>query len=257
MRIAFITQSAEVPESLAAVLQADSVQSLLAGYASPDTTIDVIRPDEAKLGGDLLETLGKQNMLNGLHHVMETPPIIHKTLWAEQAGYDAVVQSNTFDPGVEGARLAVRIPVIGLLRTAFHVALTTAHRVGVIVPLAPHVPYTRGLLRSYGVLDAVTGIRPIGLYGAAIVEQRGALFTRLVELVRELVDVTEAEVVIPLGGAVVPYVISPTDLQEATGVPVLNVKAIGIQFAEMCVRLGISHSEFAYPKAKLRAEDLA
>ncbi len=35
-----------------------------------------------------------------------------------EQGFDAVVQSNHFDPGVEAARLAVRIPVIGPFRTA-------------------------------------------------------------------------------------------------------------------------------------------
>ena len=43
---------------------------------------------------------------------------------SEQNGYDAVISSNTFDPGVDGGRLAVGITVIGLCRTAMHAALT-------------------------------------------------------------------------------------------------------------------------------------
>ena len=42
-------------------------------------------------------------------------------------------------------------------------------------------------------------------------------------------------------------VVDPVDLEKATGAPVLNTKAIGIQFAEMCVRNGILHSPLAYP----------
>ena len=43
---------------------------------------------------------------------MAAPALIRKIFWAQQNGYDAVIQSNTFDPGVEGGRLAVGIPII-------------------------------------------------------------------------------------------------------------------------------------------------
>jgi len=38
-------------------------------------------------------------------------------------------------------------------------------------------------------------------------------------------------------------------------VQVLNTKAIGIRFAEMCVACGMTQSAITYPKAKLRYED--
>ena len=41
----------------------------------------------------------------------------------------------------------------------------------------------------------------------------------------------------PLGGAIIPYVVDPKDLATAVGVQVLNTKAIGIRFAETCVAL--------------------
>ena len=41
------------------------------------------------------------SILTGLHHAMATAAIIRKIVWAEENGYDAVIQSNTFDPGVE------------------------------------------------------------------------------------------------------------------------------------------------------------
>src|SRR6202035_5955984 len=84
--------------------------------------------------------------------------------WASQNGYDAVISSNSFDPGVDGGRLAVDIPVIGLLRTSMHAALTLADRVGITVPLAGHVPYTWRILRAYRLGRFVSDIRPIGVY---------------------------------------------------------------------------------------------
>ena len=60
----------------------------------------------------------------------------------------------------------------------------------------------------------------------------------------------------PLGGALIPYVVDPAALQEGAGVPVLNTKSVSIRFAEMCVALGMSHSPLTYPRAELRYKDL-
>jgi hypothetical protein len=53
--------------------------------------------------------------------------------------------------------------------------------------------------------------------------------------------------VIPLGGRVFPGAISCEEIEAEAGIPILNTKAIGIQFAEMLVRNRMSHSPIAYP----------
>ena len=59
----------------------------------------------------------------------------------------------------------------------------------------------------------------------------------------------------PLGGALIPYVVDPDDLAKATGVQVLNTKAIGIRFAETCVPFKMTQSALTYPRGELRYED--
>jgi Asp/Glu/hydantoin racemase len=181
---------------------------------------------------------------------------VRKIFWAEQNGYDAVISSNTFDPGVDGGRLAVGIPVIGLCRTAMHAALTLSDRVGITVPLAPHVPYTWRILRSYGLDGFVSDIKPLGVYGSDIAQRKDEIFGIATQLIRSLVNDTRAEIIVPLGGALIPYVVDPSDLARATGVQVLNTKAIGIRFAETCVALGMTQSGLTYPRSKLKYEDL-
>ncbi len=56
---------------------------------------------------------------------------------------------------------------------------------------------------------------------------------------------------IPLGGALFPYIVSPAELEQEVGVPVLNTKSIGIRFAEMCVQFGMTHSHRTYPSQRL------
>jgi Asp/Glu/hydantoin racemase len=253
MRILFVDQQPRTEKSVQPYDIA-KIEALLNSYASPGTRIEIGFPDDYA-GSQLMNTIGAQSRLNGLHHMMETPSIVRKIFWAAENGYDAVISSNTFDPGVDGGRLAVNIPVIGLHRTAMHAALTLADRVGITVPLAPHVPYTWRLMRTIGLDRFISDIRPIGIYGADISERGPEIFDTTVKVMRGLLAETRAEILLPLGGAIIPYVVDPKDLAKAVGVQVLNTKAIGIRFAEMCVACGMTQSAITYPKAKLSYTD--
>lgn len=251
MKIMFLNQSPRKGDKGPAYDVA-GITKLLNSYAAPGTTIEIGFPDDYE-GSGLFFELGGQSNLNGLHHMMETPSIVRKIFWAAENGYDAVISSNTFDPGVDGGRLAVDIPVIGLLRTSMHAALTLADRVGVTVPLDPHVPYTRRILRAYGLEHFVTDIRPVGVY-KNVRERKDEIFATTVKLIRDM-TANGAEIIVPLGGALIPYVVNPDDLSRETGVQVLNTKAIGIGFAEMCVRNRMTQSAITYPRAKLELAD--
>ena len=253
MRILFVDQQPRTEKSVQPYDVA-AIEKLLNSYASPGTKVEIGFPDDFP-GSQVMLTIGAQSKLNGLHHMMETPAIVRKIFWAAENGYDAVISSNTFDPGVDGGRLAVDIPVIGLSRTSMHAALTLADRVGITVPLAPHVPYTWRILRTLGLDHFVSDIRPIGIYGADIAQRGPEIFEKTVAIMRALVAETRAEILMPLGGAIIPYVVDPQDLAAAVGVQVLNTKAIGVRFAEMCVALKMTQSALTYPRAKLCYQD--
>ena len=253
MRIMFLNKA---PKN-SAKYDVTSVEKLLNGYASEGTRVEVHFPDNFA-GSAVEDVTGNQNMLNGLDHMMETPSLIRKICWAAENGFDAVIQSNTFDPGVDGGRLVVKIPVIGPLRTTVHAAAVLADRIGITVPLPSHVAYTWRLLRTIGMDHMVTDIRALDIYGADIKERHAEITETAIGLIRGLVEETGAECVVPLGGALIPYVVDPAALQELSGagVPVLNTKSVSIRFAEMCVGLGMSHSPLTYPRADLSYKDL-
>lgn len=254
MRILLLNQAPRTP-SRGPAYDVEAIERLVNSYASPGTRIELGFPDNFE-GAEVFHALGAQSGLNGLHHMIETPAIVRKIVWAAENGYDAVISSNTFDPGVEGGRLAVDIPVIGPLRTAMHAALTLADRVGITVPLASHIPYTRRILRSYGLESFVSGIKPIGIYGKDIKARKGEIFETTCRLIRMLVE-EGAEIVVPLGGALIPYVVDPAELGQATGVQVLNTKAICVRFAETCVNFRMTQSAITYPRGKLTSEDFS
>ena len=251
MRILFLNQAPRV-ENKNPPYDVAKIEAQLNSYASAGTRIEIGFPDNSD-GAKIMEAIGGQSKLNGLHHMMETPAIVRKIFWAQENGYDAVICSNTFDPGVDGGRLAVEIPVIGVLRASMHAALTLADKVGVTVPLASHVPYTRRILRSYGLEQFVAGMKPVDVY-VDVQKRKAEIFEVACRLIRELVA-EGAEIILPLGGALIPYQVNPDDLAAATGVQVLNTKAIGIRFAELCVSQKWTQSALTYPRAKLAAAD--
>ena len=226
----------------------ERVQALLSGYASPGTKVQLCYPDDT---GVRVE----ESIRSELPYAVTLPALIRKAVWAEQNGYDAVIQSNTFDPGVEASRLAVRIPVIGLCRTTVLAAACLADRIGITVPFDGYDLVARRLLRAYGLLHFATDIRSFSMTGFDM--PRDEIAARAAETMRALVRETGAECIVPLGGAVIPYVVSTEELEQEVGVPVLNTKAIGIHFAETCVHLGLSQSPRAYPKGDLHLEDFA
>ena len=222
------------------------IRKLLKSYASPDTTFELAYPEDLG-GGAVLSLLEERKALSGLHHILETPALVKKAIEAEHQGFDGVIQSNTFDPGVEASRLAVRIPVIGLLRASLHFAATICDRFGLIVPLETHMPHTMRMVQTYGMSDFVSGIRTVGLYDTGDLSgYHDVVIERTLAVGKELIA-QGAQAIIPLGGKIYPYVVTPEELEPHLGVPVINTKAVGVSYAELMARNHIKHSIKAYP----------
>lgn len=254
MRIMVLHQAPQQPSDVEPHRQ---VEAMLRTYASPGTEVDYLCPDDYE-GAALpaaIAALPRAEQVNGeLSYAISTPALVRKIVWAEENGYDAVVVRNAFDPAVEAARLAVRIPVIGICRVTMLVAASLADRIGVTVPFDGYVPWTRRLMSTYRVDHFVTDVRSLSLpsiHGVDRSTLHDAAYRQCVRVMRGLVDETGAECLVPLGAAVVPSIVSPQELETELGVPVLNTNAIGIRFAEMCVAFRMSHSPRAYPRARL------
>jgi len=217
-------------------------------YASPGTTIEIHYPDD--LGGsEVLHHQRRTKTLAGLHHVLETPALVKKIIEAERDGFDAVVQTDAFDPGVEAARLAVRIPVVGALRASCHFAATLCDRFALTVPLDSYVPYVWRLVETYRMTHFVTGIKVIGMYEPGdLSKYHDAILERTVTVTRELVA-DGAQALIPLAARLVPAAVGAEEVEREVGIPVINTQAVSIRFAELMVSSKTIHSQKAYPWA--------
>jgi allantoin racemase len=224
------------------------VAALFQSYASPGTTIEMHYPED--LGGsEVTSLLRKSQALAGLHHALETPALVKKVIEAERLGFDAVVQSNTFDPGVEVARCAVRIPVVGVLRASCHFAATLCDRFGVIAPLDSHAVYARRIIENYRMGRFISGIKAINTYETGDLSAYHDLLVERVLAVGKQLIAQGAQAIIPLGARLVPYVVSPLELEAELKVPVINTELVGVRHAETLVNGKTSHSLQSYPWA--------
>ena len=244
MRIMFLNQAPR-GKGVTDAEVADT-RRLIASYARPDSEIEVHFPDDYP-GAAVHRIQGRAQRTSGLHHVMEAPGLVRKAVWAAENGFDAVIQSNTFDPGVEASRLAVRIPVIGLLRASLHVGAMLSDRIAVITPLESDIPSLRRTIAAYRMDHAVAHVTSLGIYSNDLAARKEEILAETCAAIEALKRDFGAECILPLGGKLIPYVVSPEDIERAAGLPVLNTKAIGVRFAETCVDLGLSHAEAAYP----------
>ena len=103
------------------------------------------------------------------------------------------------------------------------------------------------MVQSYGMTQFVSGIRTVALYDTGDLSgYHDIVIERTLAVGKELVA-QGAQAIIPLGGKIYPYVVTPEELEPQLGVPVINTKAVGVSYAELMARNNIKHSIKAYP----------
>jgi allantoin racemase len=177
------------------------------------------------------------------------PAMVAAAIAAEIRGFDAVVPYGTLDLGVEEARRAVSIPVVGPGRVTVHLAETLVDRFAIVCYDEAHVVMFTKLVRDWRVASDVTGIHAVDVEVTEMAERRDALRARFVEVARRAVADDGAELIAPLGMTMVPVSFVAADLAADIGVPVLDPLAAAMRLAELLAATGVRNSRVAYPPA--------
>lgn len=163
---------------------------------------------------------------------------------AERKGYDAAVIGCGNDPGLQQARQAVDIPVVGPTEAAMLLACTLGNKFGVITVAEEFVPLCERNIHSYG-LDW-RAVSPVRVYDLGDNPFQGLwemimtpkiINPQFEELARACVA-DGAEVIIPACCSLSPAT-SLLGYREVpgTGVPVLDVTQAAVKLAEIMVDL--------------------
>jgi len=200
--------------------------------ASPGTEIDIVRVAK-----------GVATIESDYDVEMATPFVIQEVERAEKDGFDAVMIYCMSDPGLQGAREATRMAVVGMGQACYLTALALGDRFSIVSPGGVDDGHHRRILRKYGLADHLASVRYIGLRVRELRKDLRILKEAFQRAAAEAVEKDGAQVIIPGCGRI--YGITD-EVQRELGVPVLDPLATGIRFTEMVVALGLSHSKRAF-----------
>src|SRR6478735_10706362 len=183
-------------------------QERLQAFAGPKTEI-VARTTEG--GPASIESVYEEFLSAAL--------LMEEVVALEREGFDAVIPGCFGDPGIDGARELVRIPVIGPGLAGMMTACLLGHRYGIVAPLEGDVRPTETLATHHGCDQKLAGVRPLGVAVLEMNADPSETLTHLADVSRELIERDRADVIV-LGCGTLSF--RAQELQELIGVPVVN-----------------------------------
>jgi allantoin racemase len=147
---------------------------------------------------------------------------------------DGVVIAVSYDSGLRAARELLGVPVVGITEASLLAALTLGTRIGLIVWGKGAVSVYLELVDSYGLGSRISGTRRIDLPATGENCDEAVLDEAIISASRDLVDRTDAEVIV-LVGAVLSGRSSKVEAQLE--VPVLDGMRCAVPMLEALVRI--------------------
>jgi allantoin racemase len=208
-------------------------QAALQQFVSPGVTVEA---RGTKGGPASIESMWEE--------YLSVPPLMELAVELEREGFDAIVPGCFGDPGLDGVRELVDIPVVGPGASSMLVAANLGHRFGIVTVLENVIRPLENLAVLTGVAPKLAAVRQIGVPVLELNRDREATFAQLVAVSRETIDKDRADVLV-LGCGTLSF--RAAELQEIVGVPVINPLQVALRTAELLVACGLSHSKRSYP----------
>lgn len=203
--------------------------------AQPGTTVEVW---DVEGGPTSIESMYEE--------YLSVPGALGRLSEAAADGFDAVVLGCFGDPGVDGARELVTIPVVGPGEAAMLFAAALGHRFSIITVLDSVIHPLRRLARDVGVDGKLASVRAVNIPVLELASDRRATYERMVEAGRLARDIDGADTLI-LGCMTMAFLGEHRALAGALGIPVVNPVHAALKLVEAEVAMGLAHSKRAYP----------
>lgn len=172
-----------------------------------------------------------------------TDGAVERIIKAEKEGYDAVVLSCMFDPGLFEAREVADIPVMGTLEASGLVCMMMGQMFSIVCPDQVVTSVLRRTVDAYGFRARCASLRHIDCVACNLYPDKtptDEIMRRLVEVGKKCVE-DGAEVLIP-GCSIIGTLYTKAfgkDPIEVIGVPVLDPQIVAFKMAEMMVDLRV------------------
>lgn len=178
--------------------------------------------------------------------------VLQKVLQAEQDGCDGVIIYCFDDPGVRGAKEAVRIPVVGIGEASVHVASLIGHKFGIVTAGNPQKTCSViwDNLRMYEMDHKCVGVKPVGVPVLRLKEDIAQEERNLTELASEMIA-KGADVIVLGCGSMLGVADS---VSRKLQIPIVVPARAALKMCESLIAMGLSQSKrgFATPLEKKR-----
>jgi allantoin racemase len=177
--------------------------------------------------------------------------VIAETLAAEQTGAEAVVIDCMGDPGLEGAREVVSIPVFGPCQTSMHVAAMLGHQFSVITVLDNLVHEFRNHAIQYGLSEKLASTRAVNIPVLELENDRDHLLKLLTEQGIKAIEQDGAHVLVFGCTGMLGLAEALTESLAEAGfaeVTVIDPMPTTLRVAASLVASGLSQSRRTYPR---------
>jgi allantoin racemase len=210
-------------------------------YARPGTEVVAVEP-----------TWGPESIEGFFEGFLSAAAVLERLATLE-LDVDAVVMAGFGEPGREGARELLDVPVLDITECAAQMACVVAHRFSVVTTLARTIPQIEESLAGAGLLGRCASVRATGL-GVLDLEQDPQRTTRrLAEEARSAIEQDRADAIVLGCGGLGGF---DKELQQQLGVPVIDGIVAAVKLAEGLHDYGLATSS-AGPYARPRPKRIA
>jgi allantoin racemase len=216
----------------------DAIASSARRYARPDTQILATQP-----------AWGPDSVDSFMEGYLSAAAVVERVVTFDEP-FDAVVLAGFGEPGREGVREVVDVPVLDITDSAAAFACQLGYRYSVVTTLARSIPTIQESLRNAGLLDRCASIRATDLSTLELEQDETRTRERLTAEARRAIDEDRAEVIC-LGCAGMASL--DKELEQALGVPVVDGVVAAVKLAEGLYDYGLKTSKvgaFAAPSPK-------
>ncbi|MEA4847188.1 MAG: aspartate/glutamate racemase family protein [Clostridiaceae bacterium] len=174
------------------------------------------------------------------------PGAIEAIIRAEKEGIDGVIMGCAGDPGVDGAREVVSIPVVGPAQASFAIASILGRRFSIVTPVDQTIGTSIDLAVKCGYRESLASVRSAGITVLDINKDPDIAAKRSLEAARKARDEDGADCIV-LGCMSLAFAGFDKEASKELGIPVINPAMASLKVLETLVAMGISQSKRAYP----------
>src|SRR3954452_1123858 len=161
---------------------------------------------------------------------------------AQDDGYDALILGCFGDPGLDGFRELLSVPIVGPFEASVHAACQLGHRFGIVTVLDSIVAPLHKLARIAGLDSRVASIVAVDV---PVLELDGGSYDSVLAGCRTVMAAGADTIV--LGCMSMAFLGVAEQLTEELGVPVVNPARTALKTAELLLGSGLTHSPRAFP----------